>query len=282
MSLRHEEIGIKYLMEILGYKREDILEYFTSEIGTCKPDLMTKDGKKWEVKTLDSSLSRIFFTRNQLKFRNDVNILIFAKKYTTEPVGDGEILLHRNGEPIEMIVNDETRRATGICYKFLSCIKFGDIVNQEEKYGYISDFDGNKYYYRFMVKFEVDLLDADDIQQKIDREIDGRLFFLTGGNSGDADNYIYRCAEGHIRLLLNNAEGYDVSYILETFRSLYDRPYTMLNHQTLHTEELFDDNGKFLFGDTSTFQAETETKSTVGRELIHHWKIIDDKITMID
>lgn len=83
MKHSHEEIGIKYLTEKLGYKREDIKTNYISGAydndGKGKPDLTTiSDGKEWEVKKMNT-LSIIQFTHNQFKrFNDDVNVLIFG------------------------------------------------------------------------------------------------------------------------------------------------------------------------------------------------------------
>ena len=114
--MKHEEIGIKYLIEKLGYSKEDITVNIRKGIydkNKGLPDLTTSDNKKWEVKVLQG-LSRVSFTQFQLDFDDDVNILIFRK------------------------FNNE--------YEFLNCIKFGDIRNQKEMYGYISNTDKLKHY----------------------------------------------------------------------------------------------------------------------------------------
>lgn len=139
MKNKHEELGIKYLIEKLGYNRKSIIINVTSNTnGTSKrgfPDLTTWDKKEWEVKQLEN-MSTVTFTLDQyISFDDDVNVLIFKKwNYLVE----GE-------DP------------------FLACIKFGDIRNQTENFGYIEKRDGKRYNLRFMVAYKVDICIAEEM-----------------------------------------------------------------------------------------------------------------------
>lgn len=125
----HEEIGIKYLTEKLGYNREDIRGYNRSgmhDINKGIPDLLTlSDKKEWEVKTL-RNLNIVTFTEFQYrKFDDDVNVLIFDN---------------------------------GAKHEFVDCVKFGDI-----KYN-----RGNVLKYKFLVTFEVDMCMTNSVQEVVD------------------------------------------------------------------------------------------------------------------
>lgn len=133
-DVKHENIGIYYLTEMLGYKIEDIHRNYIQGIydqNVGAPDLYTTDGKEWEIKKLESTSVVRFAQHQYKKFDNNVNVLIFK-----------QISRHE--------------------YVFLGCIKFGDI--RSRKLGHDAyNLDGRKYQYRFKVTFEVDLCMTSEI-----------------------------------------------------------------------------------------------------------------------
>lgn len=80
---KHELKGIKYLIDN-EYKSEDIkiniIKGAYDIEGNGISDLITTDNKQWEIKVLQSILSRIVFTSTQFKkFNDNVNILLFKR-----------------------------------------------------------------------------------------------------------------------------------------------------------------------------------------------------------
>lgn len=76
----HEQFGMEYLKNI-GYKEDEILlngfpEACMYEPGCCRPDIITKDGKGWEVKFVNNYVIQV--TDKQFTYLNhDTNVLIF-------------------------------------------------------------------------------------------------------------------------------------------------------------------------------------------------------------
>lgn len=76
---RHANIAIPYLLNI-GYNIKNI--YINSRGGYGgKPDIITKDGKEWEVKISFGCFDNwVDFSKRQInKFKDDVQILIYRK-----------------------------------------------------------------------------------------------------------------------------------------------------------------------------------------------------------
>lgn len=181
----HEEMGIKYLIETLGYKREDIKINYMSGAhdndNKGKPDLTTiSDKKEWEVKKMDT-LSIVQFTHNQFnRFNDDVNILIF-----------------------------------GIHNQFIDQLKFGDIKKCDKNF---YNHKNGIYNYRFTVNFTVDFYEAKTIFAIIDHLTEGIANILTGAPREEILDRIYNLPDAYIRRVVESCGGFedeDFEYITE-------------------------------------------------------------------
>lgn len=102
MISTHEQLGIEYLKRI-GYEEGEIFlngfpEDCMYESENCRPDLITKDGKGWEVKFVNNYVIQI--TDKQFIYLNhDTNVLIFDKKdkgKLTERIRFGDLIDIKN------------------------------------------------------------------------------------------------------------------------------------------------------------------------------------------
>lgn len=79
----HKKLGIEYLKSI-GYNEDDIFDVNPLggiRIAYCVPDLLTRDGKDWEVKIIPSTMNNtIDITHVQFLFMHeDTTVLVFNK-----------------------------------------------------------------------------------------------------------------------------------------------------------------------------------------------------------
>lgn len=190
MKNKHEELGIKYLIEKLGYKREDIEINVTSDTnGLTKrgsPDLITlSDGKEWEVKQLENMSTTTFTSDQYQRFDKNVNVLIFKN-------------------PKHVLEEED---------KFIMCIKFEDILNQTENFGYTSNLTGYRYDLRFMVAYKVDMCIAEGVSCFVRDAIDGHSFLLSSGDVEIKEKYehIARHPKDFITKILTNAVEMNIS-----------------------------------------------------------------------
>ena len=169
----HEELGIIVLMEVFGYPRSDII--INSRTGGFRmykysdskgiPDLTTiSDGKRWEVKVVDTA-NRVEFQDSQFKmFKDDDNILIFD-----------------------------------ISGKFLDCFKFGDIKKGDKVFG---NHKNGIYQYRFVVKTILDFHEAGTVFAITDEVTEGIANILTGAPREDVMDCFCRLPYRYIRKIV--------------------------------------------------------------------------------
>lgn len=187
---KHELKGIKYLIDN-EYKSEDIkiniIKGAYDIEGNGIPDLITTDNKQWEIKVLQSILSRIVFTSTQFKkFNDNVNILLFK----------------RNGD-------------------FLDIIKFWDIkrsINNKNNYS------KGIYTYRFIIQFDIDIYNADKVITLLNIINDKTAFLLSGMKKDDIKQFINTHSEAYIKMIIDEFEGlFNFSYTKMLLDEIYNK-----------------------------------------------------------